>query len=146
MKSPDDKTLGYTAVVVVCAVVLSVVIATVGTMTLGAGMLGAGALSGAMSGGTESSAVEFDEDSPIGRLQQLGRDLEESAEQIEDAEESGDPDAQLGAAINALGSLLGGGRRVEPVSIDALKGFVPETLAGLSQTSSNIERTGMAVT
>lgn len=144
MKSPEDKAIGYTAVVVVCAIVVSVVVASVGGLFLGAGMMGAGALGGAMSGGADSSEVEFDEDSPMGRLQELGRRMEESAERMEEAEESGDPEAQMGAAMEALGSLLGGGSRVEPVSIETLSGFVPETLGGLSQTSRNVERVGMA--
>ena len=130
--------------VVVCAIVLTVIIASVGAMALGAGMIGTGALSGAMSRGTDSSAIEFDDDSPLGRLQELGRALEESTERMEEAQESGDPDAQASAAMDALSTLLGGGSRVEAVSIDALKRFVPDTLGGLAQTSNSAERTGMA--
>ena len=136
--------MGYTGVVVVCAIFLSVVIASISGLTLGAGMMGAGALRGAMSGGTDSSDVEFDEDTPLGKLQELGRQLEDSARRMEEAEESGDPDEQLGVAMEALGALLGGGSRVDPVAIDTLKGFVPETLGGLAQTSYNAERSGMA--
>src|SRR5262249_43138065 len=37
-----------------------------------------------------------------------------------------------------------GGRRVEPVEIDTLKPFVPDTFAGLPKTSSNAEKNGLA--
>src|SRR5262249_15240044 len=46
MKCPEDKALGYTAVVVVCAIVLSVIVTSIGGVIAGAGMLGAGALGG----------------------------------------------------------------------------------------------------
>ncbi|MGH9140657.1 MAG: Yip1 family protein, partial [Vicinamibacterales bacterium] len=44
MKSPQDKAVAYTAVVVVCAIVLSVVMTVIGGTIVGAGALGAGAL------------------------------------------------------------------------------------------------------
>lgn len=138
MKNPEDKSVAYTAVVVVCAIVLTIVIGAVS-----AGVMGAAALGGALSGAA-SSETEFDQDSPLGRLQQLGRQMEESAGRAQEAEESGDPQAQVGAAMDALGSLLGGGKRVDPLSVDEIKAFVPATLGGLAQTSSNVERNGMA--
>jgi len=149
MKAPEDKALGYTAVVIVCAVVISVVVAMVGGLTVGAGMMGAGAMSGAMSGmtggmtdGGRGSEVEFAPDSPLGKLQELGRRAEEGAAKMEEAQKSGDTGAQMGAAMETLGAILGGGSRVDPMSVDDLKAFVPETLAGLPRTRSNAERSG----
>jgi hypothetical protein len=63
---------------------------------------------------------------------------------MEAAERSGDPNAQAAAAINALGSLLGGGSRVEPVDIDTLRPFVPETFLGLTRASTSAEKSGLA--
>ena len=80
----------------------------------------------------------------MGKLEALGRSLEESGKKMEAAEKSGDAAAQTAAAFEGLGTLLGGGKRVEPVSIDQLRPLVPETFAGLSKQSSNAERTGMA--
>jgi hypothetical protein len=40
--------------------------------------------------------------------------------------------------------LFGGGKRVDPVAIDQLKTFVPESFAGLPKTASNAEKTGIA--
>ena len=46
--------------------------------------------------------------------------------------------------MEGLGVLMGGGKRVEPVSIDQLKPLIPEKFAGLPRQSSNAERQGMA--
>lgn len=145
MKCPEDKAVGYTAVVVLCAIVLGVVISMTGSMIAGAGMMGAGALGGLTGGRTPTAAdVQVDPDSPLGALQGLGQGLEEAARKMDAAEKSGDQNAQVAAAVEGFGALLGGGNRVEPVDIEQLKGFVPETFAGLPRTESSAEKTGFA--
>ncbi len=149
MKCPEDKALGYTAVVVVCAIVLSVIVASIGGVIAGAGMIGAGALGAATSplGGTtarRSGEIQFDKDSPMGKLQDLGKKLEESNKKMEAAQKKGDQNATAAAAVETLGTLLGGGKRVDPVAIDQLKVFVPDTLGGLAKTSSSAEKNGIA--
>jgi hypothetical protein len=143
MKSPEDKAVAYTAVVVVCAIVLSVIITLVGGTMVGVGMVGAGALGSAASRRTTAD-VQFDKDSPMGKLQDLGKKLEESNKKMEAAQKSGDQNATAAAAMESLGTLLGGGKRVDPVAIDQLKVFVPESLAGLAKTASSAEKTGIA--
>jgi len=161
MKSPEDKALGYTVVVVICAIVLSAVVFGIGGMIAGAGAVGAGALGGFSSvasqaasqiarqaagqaGGGAASQVEFDKNSPLGRLDALGRKLEENNNKIEAAEKSGDTGAQVASAAESLGLILGGGRRVDPIGIDQLKPFVPETFLGMKRTSSNAQKNGIA--
>lgn len=143
MKCPEDKAITYTGVVVVCAIVLSVVIGGVASAIGGVGALGVAGIGGAAGAGG-SADVQFDPDSQLGQLQQLGQQLEQSGRDIEAAQQSGDPDAQAAAAVNALGTLLGGGARVEPLALDQIRPFVPETFAGLPRTSTNAERTGFA--
>jgi hypothetical protein len=145
MKCPDDKAMPYTAVVVVCAIVLSLVLGAVTATVAGIGLIGAGALSGrvARSSSPESS-IQFDKDSPLGKLQQMGTKLEESNRKMEAAKASGDQKAQATAALEGLGTLFGGGKRVDPIAIDQLKTFVPDTFAGLAKKSSNAERNGIA--
>jgi hypothetical protein len=138
MKCPQEKAMGYTAVVVVCAIVLTVVTGAIG------GLLVAPSLSSGLGSVGGADAVQFDKDSPLGKLEALGQKLEESGKKIEAAEKSGDTAGQTAAAFEALGTLLGGGKRVDPIAIDQLKLFVPETFAGLARRSSNVERTGMA--
>jgi hypothetical protein len=146
MKSPQDKAAGYTAVVVVCAIVCTFVVGAIGAGIAGAGALGAGLLTrGALSGSSSSSSeVQFDKNSTLGKLQEFGKKMEESNKKIEAAEKSGDTNAQAAAAIEGLGALLGGGRHVDPMDIDQLKPFVPDTFAGLPKKSSNAEKNGIA--
>jgi hypothetical protein len=152
MKSPENQALGYTAVVVVCAIVLSIVVGAVGTMVVGAGVIGTGAAAGMLGtggagmarGSSSASEVQFDKNSPLGKLQELGDKLDASNKKMEAAAKSGDQNAQVAAGMEALGTLFGGGKRVDPIAIDQLKAFVPETLAGLPRTSSNAEKTGFA--
>jgi hypothetical protein len=106
-------------------------------MVIGAGMAGSGAL-------TRSNDVKFDKNSTMGKLDALGKKLDESNKKMEAAAKSGDPNAQAAAAIEGLGTLLGGGKRVDPVAIDQLKPLVPATFAGLPKTASSAEKTGLA--
>jgi len=138
MKCPQDKAVSYTVVVVVCAVVISVVLGAVGGTIAGTGF----ARSGAMGGAPSASNVIVDTDSALGRLKE---GLEESARKAEAAEKAGDTAGQVAAGLEGLGTLFGGGKRVDPLDIDLLKPFVPETFAGLQRTSSNAEKSGMGV-
>jgi hypothetical protein len=144
MKCPPDKAIGYTAVVVVCAVVISVVIGAVGVAVGGAGLMGAGAMNSAMRRNAAVSDVKFDKDSPLGKLQALGDKLDESNKKMEAAQKRGDTNAEAAAAMESIGTLLGGGKHVDPIDIAQLKPFVPETFAGLPKKSSNAEKSGVA--
>lgn len=149
MKCPQDKAVGYTAVVVICAVVISMVLGAIGGTIAGRGLFGAGTLTGgltgAAAGGSTPSNVQIDPASALGKLQQLGQGLEESARKAEAAEKIGDTNAQVAAGLEGLSALLGGGKRVDPIGIEQLKPFVPETFAGLPKTSSSAEKTGFGI-
>jgi hypothetical protein len=142
MKCPQQKAVGYTAVVVVCAIVLSIIVGAVGGAIVGAGAAGAHAVPH-LGGGRASSSVQFDKDSPLGKLQAMGEALEASNKKMEAAKKSGDPNAQAAAAMAGLGAILGGGKRVDPVGIDQLKPLVPDTFAGLAKLGSNAEKSGV---
>jgi hypothetical protein len=142
MKCPQDRAAGYTIVVVICAIVVSALLSLFSGLIVAGSLIGGGALSGLGGGGGDSGAV-FSPNSTLGRLEQS---IDETARKMEAAEKSGDPNAQAAAALEGLGALLGGGRRVEPVQIDQIKVFMPETFMGLplQPGSSSAERTGMA--
>ena len=146
MKCPKDKAVGYTAVTVVCAIVVSLVVGAVGAAITGMGMMGAGAMTG-LGGGTmagrPTSEMAVDKNSPLGRLAEIGKKLDESNKKMETAQKSGDANAQVAAAFEGLGTILGGGKHVDPIAIDQLKPFVPATFAGLPKTSSNAEKNGI---
>jgi MFS family permease len=141
MKSPPDKALPYTVVVLICAIVLSVVITLISGMVIGTAALGSHALSSANQG---SGDVQFDKDSTLGKLQEIAKKAEESSKKIDAAGKANDPNAQAAAAVEGLGALLGGGKRVDPVGIEVLQPLVPESFGGLPRRSSKAEKSGFA--
>jgi hypothetical protein len=143
MKCPPEKAVGYTVVAALCAIVLTALLTAAGGLVARGGMMGSGALSGLPSRST-SASVQFDKDSPLGKLQEMGKVLAENNKNMEAAQKSGNPAAQAAAAMQGLGAILGGGKHVDPIAIDELKPFIPATFAGLAKTSSNAEKTGMA--
>lgn len=142
MKSPQDKALPYTAVVVVCAIVLGFIVAAISAIVIGGAMLTSGALS-ASNSSSSSSTVQYDKNSPMGKLQEIAKAAEDSSKKMEAAAKSGDANAQANAAMEGLGALLGGGKRVDPVDIEQLKPLVPDTLAGMAKASSRAEKSGI---
>jgi len=138
MKSPQEKSVPYLIVVIVCAIVLWWVIALLSTCAAGMGMVGAGMMGG------RSAAVTYDKDSRMGQLQEFGKKMEEQGKRMEAAQKSGDQKAQMEAAMGALGTAISGGKGVEPVQLDALKPFLPETAAGLPRTGQSSDRSGVA--
>jgi hypothetical protein len=82
MRSPKEKAMSYTAVVVVCAVVLWVAIGAVTAAIGGAGLLGARGLTGTTRlrldepWAAAPADVQIDRDSPLGRLQAIGRHVD----------------------------------------------------------------------
>ena len=146
MHSPDDKVIGYTAVVIICAIVISVIMGLVvgGITAVGAGV---SALGSAASSST-SAGVTFDKGSPMAKLEQFGKTMEAANKKAEAAKASGNPQEAAAIAMAGLGAAMSGGKNIEALDSAALKAFVPETFAGLAKTSSKSEKTnalGMAV-
>jgi hypothetical protein len=141
MKCPADKAVGYTVVVVISAVVVMLIMSTVGG-TLIAGRIGTGGLAG-VTGAAPESSVAADPNSALGKLEQLGKALEKSADKAAAAEKAGDQAGQVAAGLEGLSTLLGGGSRVDPLDIDLLKPLVPDTFAGLPRTSTKAEKNGI---
>ncbi len=135
MKNPPDKSAGYTALVVVCAIVIGFVISMIG------GLVTAPAMMAGMGAG--APAVSFEQGSPGAKLDEFSRKMEEAGRKMEQAEKSGDPKKQMEAAMGALGTALSGGKGVEPVQLEALKPFVPDTFAGLPRIETRADRSGV---
>ena len=87
MRSPEDKAIGYTAVVVICAAVISfIAIIVIGAITaVGAGAAGALSSVGGSSPSIASSGVTFDKGSPMAKLEQFGKSMEAVNKQMETA-------------------------------------------------------------
>ncbi len=146
MKSPPERAGGYTAVTIIIAIVLSWIIALVvagvvgtGALMGGVGTHGLGALGGSGLGGGE---VQIDKDSPLGKLDAWSKKVEAAGKQMEQAQKSGDAQAQGEAIGKIVGAAIGGGDQVEALAPDVLKPFVPETLGGLKRTDFSAERNG----
>jgi hypothetical protein len=80
----------------------------------------------------------------MGKLEGFGKQMEEAGRKMEAAQKSGDPNKQMQAAMEGLGTVLGGGKRFEPVGIEVLKPLAPEKFAGLPRTSVSAEKGGPA--
>lgn len=143
MKSPQDKAIGYTAVVVVVTLVVGIVIGSIAAVVQGAAMMGAAGI-GAGMGGFRSSAPSYERGSAMGKLDDFAKKMEEAGRKMESAEKSGDPNKQAQAAMEALGTAFSGGRKVEPLAVEEVKAFVPDTFAGLPRASQSAERSGVA--
>jgi hypothetical protein len=138
MKPAKEKAVGYTAAVAGCAIGVMIVLSLIGRAFAPSGLSALG------HAGRGPGDVQFDKDSPLGKLQDLGKAMEASGKKMEAAQRSGDTKAQTAAAMEQLGVLMGGGKRVDPVALDKLKPLIPETFAGLAKLSSNAERGGVA--
>ena len=140
MKCPQDKAGGYAAVTIILAIVLGMVLGVVLASVTGLNAM----MGGAFSGATHSSNYTPDRNSALGALAAIGQKAAEAGKKMDDAQKTGDPNAQAQAAGAAagqlLGAVLGGGDSVEALAPDALKPFIPETLGGMPRTSLEVER------
>lgn len=131
MKSPPEKAAGYTAVTIIVAIVLNLIVGAVVGVVAGVGLGGAGMYS--------SNDVHVDKDSPIGKLEEWGKNVEEASKKLETAQQSGDQEAQSEALSQMMGAALGGGT-VEALPADRLKPFVPDSLLGMPRSDFAVER------
>jgi hypothetical protein len=149
MKAPKDKAAGYTVITVVAAVVVIFVVNIVGGLMVAGGAIGSGMLGNIAATSSSSTPaaneVQFDKSSPLGKLQEFSKAMEESGKKMDAAQKSGDANAATAAAMDTLGTLFGGGKKVDPLEIDQIKSFLPPTLAGFSkQGNGTAEKSGFA--
>ncbi len=135
MKAPQDRVGGYTAVSIILAIVLMWIIALIVGAMAGTSM-GSHALNQL---GSSDSNVTIDSDSALGKLAAMGQRMEEASKKMEQAQKSGDSEA-TGKAIGSMLGAISGSGEVEALAPDALKPFLPQTLAGLPRTKFSAER------
>ena len=126
MKAPQEKALGYTAVVVVCGIVAAVVIGVVMSAITPSPM----GLMGQAGGGT---GVTIETPQGTVNLDEMARKMEEAGKRMEQASQSGDVNA-MGQAAGAMAAAMGAGART-PIAASELKAVLPETLGGIKRTS-----------
>ncbi|MGB0127292.1 MAG: hypothetical protein WBP72_06600, partial [Rhodocyclaceae bacterium] len=142
MKCPREKSLGYTALLVVLGIVAGIVISMVTQLFIPNPAIGGGARldpsspAGAVLGGLAGKDGED-------QIEAMTRKMEEASKKMEAAQKSGDTAAAAAAAGETLGALMSGGRKGEPVDFRELKALLPQELAGLRRNDVRGEKTGM---
>ncbi len=111
MKVPPEKAATYAVVAILACIVVGLLLAFV-TRSVGVG-----------------AAYSSNSDSPLGRLEQAGRAMEQAQRSGQGG--ASDAAAAMGAAVSAMA----GGKVVEALSSDTLRAFLPETLAALPRRS-----------
>ncbi len=130
MKSPKDKAVGYTAVVIVIAIVVGAIISVILTTVLGLGMLTSGYHGG---GGFSINTPNGDVTVDTAALDATAKRMEAAQARMAAAQKSGDP-ASAGAALGEMmGALTGSGGT--PIPAADLKAQLPETLGALKRES-----------
>lgn len=139
MRVPPDRAGGYTTVIVLLGLLVGIVIGVAGGAISGAASVGAMSQGSGVEIDTGEGKITLDKGA-LGQLEQMAKNMEEAGKRMEQAQKSGDTSEQKAALGEALGTMFGGGQKVETLAPDKLKAFVPETLAGLPRTSFNVER------
>lgn len=137
-KCPQDRAGGYAAIAIILGFLLALILGVVLASITGI----SGAMAGAMSGGFQSSSTYTPDKTggAFGALAAIGQRAQQASDKMEAAEKSGDKNAQAAAAGQMLGAVLGGGSQVEALAPDALKPFLPDTLAGLPRASFSVQK------
>lgn len=128
MKAPQEKAIGYTAVLIVCGMVAGLILGAVSAMFSGASpghMMGS-----AGSGKGEEVTIKV----PGTEITIDTAKMKEASKQMEAAQAKGDPEA----ASKVMGAMMGaavGGENVKPFPPEKLQTFVPEQLGDMKRTS-----------
>jgi len=135
MRNPPEKTLAYTAVVLVAAIVMGLVMGAVGSLFMpgGSALLGSGAP--AVSVRTPGGTLGID----TAGLEAAGKKMEEAARQMEQAGKSQDPAAMAaatGQAAAAAAGMLGGG---QAIAAHSLKAALPEQLGDMARMGFDVQ-------
>ncbi|HKU15902.1 MAG TPA: Yip1 family protein [Steroidobacteraceae bacterium] len=138
MKCPPDRAGGYTAVVVIITIVLAFFVGAIVGAVTGVGMLVRG--NAPFSVSRDDSSPKADKDSPLGKLEQWSKQVEDAGKKLDDAQKSGDQQAQDEAMKNVLSAAVSGGDQVEALQPDRLKPFLPESLDGLPRATFSSQR------
>jgi hypothetical protein len=139
MKSPAERSLGYTVTVVIAAIVLFAII---------------GAISASFVGFPMAVTQSSEEPRAAKQLDQIGKSLESFTKGLEKAGQSGgspqaggEAPANLGDAMQAAGNVMqalnqaaSGGKIVEPVDFRQLKELLPQSVGSLQRAEASGEK------
>jgi hypothetical protein len=144
MKTPQDKAMGYTAVIILCAFVVGAVVSAVASSVGGMGV----GFGGGRFGGVGAAALAARSMDAGGlhrdQVNAMSAQIEMAARKMEAAQKSGDTQAQAAAATSALAAVATGGVQVDSVDQNILKTMLPDNVAGLPRTSFEASKAGIA--
>ncbi len=136
MKSPPEKAVGYTAVLIICGIVAAVIVGAVSAM-FGAGRLGMGGLGSTDDGGgniaitTPDGSISLD----TSKLQAAAKQMEEAGKRMESAQAAGDSAAAGKAMADMMGAMGSGAA----FPTENMKAWLPATLAGQARNSFEVQ-------
>lgn len=134
MKAPEDKALGYTAVLIVCGIVASMIVGAVSALfTSGPNMMMGGGMSSSDNVSIKVPGSEITLDTA--KIEAMGKQVEAASKKMEEAQAKGDSAAAGKAMSEMMGAALGGGQGGKPFAPDTLQGFVPAKLGAMERTA-----------
>ena len=134
MKAPEDKALGYTAVLIVCGIVASMIVGAVSALfTSGPNMMMGGGMSSSDNVSIKVPGSEITLDTV--KIEAMGKQVEAASKKMEEAQAKGDSAAAGKAMSEMMGAALGGGQGGKPFAPDTLQGFVPAKLGAMERTA-----------
>jgi hypothetical protein len=152
MRNPKDKSIGYTVVLVVCAIVLSVLVTVLSTCAIaGLGVVGLGSMvrhgatTESVTATTDTAGVLANifggkSDADRERVNQAMKSLEKLGDQASDKGGASNPQASAAnaaAAMNAVGQIMAGGKDVQPIDFRELKAMLPASLPGMQRNEAS---------
>jgi hypothetical protein len=143
MRSPKDKAVGYTAVVLVGAVVLYAIIGAIGWRVVAGSMPGAYGPSPSFSqsgdGSSNGGAAAMLSSLFGGKTDEDKQRVNNSLQALSNSGQPGQQPQSATAALSALGTIVTGGSKVKPVDFHALRAMLPDSLAGMKRSDSSAE-------
>jgi hypothetical protein len=138
MRCPPDKAGGYTAVSVIIAIVVGWILYLIIASVIGTAALTGAAMGGmhVTGGGNESVIVDGN-----GALAAKLTAMSAASRQLKAAQQSSAAAGQQ-IAMGKVAGAVAGGSSVEPLSLDQVKGFLPDSLGDLKRTSMSAQRSG----
>ncbi|MEO8738068.1 MAG: Yip1 family protein [Casimicrobiaceae bacterium] len=156
MRCPKEKSIGYTVVLVLCAIVMSIVVSALSTCAVaGLAFVGLGALS-QRPAHVDSSASAGDAAGVLsnifgGKSEADRERVSEALKTLKKAGEQADTSVQAGAsarpgssnavdpaaAMSAVGQIMAGGNDVQIIDFHELKAMLPASLPGMQRTEAS---------
>ena len=156
MRCPKEKSIGYTVVLVLCAIVMSLIVSALSTCAIaGLGFIGFGALSqrapqadssasagdaaGVLSNifGGKSEADRERVSEALKTLKKAGEQADNSAKTGGSASSGGSNAVDTAAAMSAVGQIMTGGKDIQIIDFHELKAMLPASLAGMQRTEAS---------